>query len=43
MTEAEQKILQFDSLKADFDVTGRERDELIKANNFLELKLTQTA
>ena len=43
MQEAEAKIQSFDVLKADFEVTIRERDELIKANSFLELKLTQNA
>ena len=28
---------------AELSVTVRERDELIKANNFLELKLTENA
>jgi len=43
MAEAQHKSQNFDILKADYDVTVRERDELIKANNFLELKLTQNA
>lgn len=43
MTEAQTKISNFDILKAELDVTVRERDELIKANNFLEIKLTENA
>jgi hypothetical protein len=41
MTEAQGKISSYDKLKLDFDLTVRERDELIKANSFLETKLTQ--
>ena len=42
MSEAQSKISSFDQLKAEFDLTVRERDELLKANAFLESKLTQT-
>lgn len=41
MTEAQGKITSFDKLKLDYDLTVRERDELIKANTFIEAKLTQ--
>ena len=40
MTEAQGKISSYDKLKLDFELTVRERDELIKANTFLETKLT---
>ena len=39
--EAEIKINQFDRVKNELEMTARERDELIKANSFIELKLTQ--
>ena len=42
MSEAQAKIASFDQLKAEFDLTVRERDEILKANAFLESKLTQT-
>lgn len=42
MTEAQDKIAAYDKLKGDFELTCRERDELIKANSFLEMKLSQT-
>ena len=41
MTEASGKISSYDKLKVDYDVTLHERDELIRANSFLETKLTQ--
>ena len=41
MNEAQGKISSYDKLKADYDVTVHERDELIRANSFLETKLTQ--
>jgi len=41
MQEAEVKINRFDALKAELENTARERDELMKANSFIELKLTQ--
>ena len=41
MNEAKGKITSFDKLKVDYDATVRERDELIRANSFLETKLTQ--
>ena len=40
MNEAQGKISSFDKLKVDYDATVRERDELIRANSFLETKLT---
>ena len=42
MSEAQAKISSFDQLQAEFDLTVRERDEILKANAFLESKLTQT-
>lgn len=42
MSEAQTKITSFDTLKAEYDLTQHERDELLKANAFLESKLTQT-
>lgn len=41
MNEAAIKISQFDNVKADLYQTCRERDELIRANTFLETKLTE--
>ena len=41
MKEAHDKISSYDKLKLDHDVTVHERDELIRANSFLETKLTQ--
>lgn len=41
LAEANAKIKQFDDVKADLDQTCRERDDLIRANNFLEIKLTE--
>lgn len=41
LTEASIKIQKFDNVKADLDQTCRERDDLIRANNFLETKLTE--
>ena len=41
MNEAQGKISSYDKLKVDYDVTVHERDELIRANSFLETKLTQ--
>ena len=41
MKEAHDKISSYDKLKIDHDVTVHERDELIRANSFLETKLTQ--
>ena len=42
MEEASAKIAAFDQVKSDLDLTCRERDELLRANVFLETKLTQT-
>jgi len=42
MQEAQTKISSFDQVKAELELTSRERDELFKANSFLETKLTQT-
>ena len=42
MNEAHIKIAAFDQVKGECDLTVRERDELLKANAFLETKLTQT-
>ncbi len=42
MSEAQAKISSFDKLKAENDLNVHERDELLKANAFLESKLTQT-
>ena len=39
--EASTKISQFDNVMADLTQTSRERDELIRANSFLETKLTE--
>ena len=41
MSEASSKIANFDNVKGDLDLTTRERDELLRANAFLESKLTQ--
>ena len=41
MVEATAKIQKFDNVKADLDQTCLERDELIRANAFLETKLTE--
>lgn len=41
LAEANIKILKFDNVQADLEQTTRERDELIRANNFLENKLTE--
>ena len=40
MNEAHIKIAAFDQVKGECDLTVRERDELLKANAFLETKLT---
>ena len=40
MSEAYTKISNFDKLKAENDLNVHERDELLKANAFLESKLT---
>jgi hypothetical protein len=40
MAEASTKIASFDNVKSDLDLTCCERDELLKANVFLETKLT---
>lgn len=42
MSEAQDKIANFDQVHANLELTTRERDELFKANAFLETKLTQT-
>ena len=42
MSEAQDKITNFDQVNGNLDLTMRERDELLKANAFLETKLTQT-
>ena len=42
MSEAQAKISSYDQIKAEFDLAAREREELFKANAFLENKLTQT-
>ena len=42
MSEAQAKIASFDLVNGNLDLTTRERDELLKANAFLETKLTQT-
>ena len=42
MSEAQTKISNFDKLKDENDLNVHERDELLKANAFLESKLTQT-
>ena len=42
MSEAQTKIASFDQIKAELDLCVREREELLKANAFLENKLTQT-
>lgn len=39
--EASSKISQFDNVIADLVQTSRERDDLIRANSFLETKLTE--
>jgi len=39
--EASSKISQFDNVIADLSQTSRERDDLIRANSFLETKLTE--
>ena len=41
MSEAQSKITSFDQVRAELDLAVRERDELLKANAFLENKLTQ--
>ena len=42
MSEAQDKITNFDQVNGSLELTTRERDELLKANSFLETKLTQT-
>lgn len=42
MSEAQDKITNFDQVNGNLELTMRERDELLKANSFLETKLTQT-
>ena len=42
MSEAQTKIASFDQVRSELDLAVRERDELLKANAFLETKLTQT-
>ena len=42
MSEAQAKTDSFDQVQAELELTSRERDELFKANTFLEQKLTQT-
>ena len=42
MQEAQTKIGSYDQLRSELELTQRERDELFKANSFLETKLTQT-
>lgn len=42
MNEAQAKIASFDQVQGNLELTTRERDELLKANAFLETKLTQT-
>ena len=42
MSEAQDKISNFDQMFGNLELTTRERDELLKANSFLETKLTQT-
>jgi histidinol phosphatase-like enzyme len=41
MVEATAKIQRYDNVKIDLDQTQIERDELIRANAFLETKLTE--
>lgn len=41
MAEAANKIKMFDNVKADLEHTSHERDDLIRANNFLDAKLTE--
>jgi len=43
MQEATEKTNQYDLLQKDFTITVHERDELMRANNFLEKKLTETS
>ena len=40
MSEAQDKIANFDQVSGNLELTTRERDELFKANAFLETKLT---
>ena len=43
MDQAKEKIDKFDSIEANLNQTTLERDELIRANSFLETRLTQQA
>ena len=40
MSEAQAKITSFDQIRSELELAVRERDELLKANAFLETKLT---